>query len=65
MIESGIDVDYGRPDIGGNEIFHAVESGSLEITKLIFEKGVDIHSKNRWGSAPLDAAIFDGHKEIA
>ncbi len=65
LIESGIDVKYGRADIGGNEIFHAIGEGSLEITKLIFEKGVDIHTANRWGNTPLDTAIFGGHKEIA
>ncbi|MDH4270760.1 MAG: ankyrin repeat domain-containing protein [Candidatus Aminicenantes bacterium] len=65
LIESGIDVNYARADIGGNEIFNAVQSGSLEITKLIYEKGVDIHTSNRWGNTPLDGAIFGGFKEIA
>jgi len=65
LIESGIDVNYGREDIGGNEIFGAIGVGSLEITKLIFEKGADINQKNAWGYTPLDAAVFDGHKEIA
>ena len=65
LIDSGIDVTYGREDIGGNEIFGAISVGSLEITKLILEKGADIHSKTRWGSTPLDAAVFDGHKGIA
>ena len=64
LIESGIDVKYGREDTGGNEIFRAISSGSLEITKLIYEKGVDIHSKDRWGNTPLDGAIFEGFKEI-
>jgi ankyrin repeat protein len=65
LIESGIDVKYGRVDVGGNEIFQAIGAGSLEITKLIYEKGVDIHAPNKWGNTPLDGAIFDGHKEIA
>ncbi len=64
LIASGIDVNYGRADIGGNQIFQAIGEGSFEITKLIFEKGVDIHTTNRWGYTPLDTAIFGGHKEI-
>lgn len=65
LIESGIDVTYGRADIGGNEISGAIQSGSLEITKLVYEKGVDIHTADRWGNTPLDGAIFGGFKEIA
>jgi len=65
LIESGIDLNYEREDIGGNEIINAVDAGSLEITKLIFEKGIDIHLKNKWGYTPLDMAIFNIHKEIA
>jgi ankyrin repeat protein len=65
LIEKGIDVKYGRADIGGNEIFRAIGEGSLEITKLIFEKGVDIHSPDKWGNTPLDTAVLGGSKEIA
>jgi len=65
LIESGIDVNYSREDQGGNELFGAIIVGSLEITKLILEKGADIHKKNLRGITPLDAAIYDGYKEIA
>lgn len=65
LIESGIDLDYAREDIGGSEIFGAIDVGSFEITKLISEKGADIHSVRRWDNTPLEAAILGGHKEIA
>jgi ankyrin repeat protein len=65
LIESGIDVNYGREDTGGgNELFSAIESGSLEITKLIYEKGADINFKNNWGATPLTNAIYEGNREI-
>ena len=65
LIESGIDINYGREDIGGNALFGSIVVGSLEITKLILEKGADINKKNRSGYTPLDAAIFGGETEIA
>jgi len=64
LIESGIDVNYGREDTGGNEIFGAIQVGSLEITKLIFKKGVDINLKDKQGTTPLESAIYGGKKEI-
>ena len=65
LIESGIDLNYAREDIGGSEIFGAIDVGSFEITKLILEKGADIHSIRRWDNTPLEAAVLGGHKEIA
>jgi ankyrin repeat protein len=65
LIESGIDVNYSRKDRGGNELSGAIMVGSLEITKLILEKGADIHEKNLRGITPLDVAIYENEKEIA
>jgi ankyrin repeat protein len=38
--------------------------GHLEVVKLLLERGVDVNEGMR-GESPLEAAILEGHEEVA
>ena len=43
----------------------SVEGGSLEVVKLLINKGVNVNSKNGEGLNPLHYAVYGNRKEIA
>ena len=55
---------YGKIDLNSSDhdrrtpLHIAASEGQAEIVRLLCEKGADVDAKDRWGSQPLDAAVF-------
>jgi len=55
---------YGKIDLNSSDhdrrtpLHIAASEGQAEIVQLLCEKGADVDAKDRWGSQPLDAAVF-------
>ena len=45
-------------------IHYAVSEGHIEVTKLLIEKGANIHIKDRYGCTPLRLSVINKHNEI-
>lgn len=61
MPKEELDVESG---IFGTPIYSASFRGRLEAVKMLIHEGVDVNLGMR-GESPLEAAIVEGHKEVA
>jgi hypothetical protein len=50
---------------GSTAAFTAAATGSLPMTEMLFSKGIDLNATNSYGDSPLEAAIENGHPEVA
>mmetsp|Transcript_40082 Transcript_40082/g.96770 ORF Transcript_40082/g.96770 Transcript_40082/m.96770 type:complete len:128 (+) Transcript_40082:331-714(+) len=64
LLKRGADTS-GRNRRGSTPLEQSCEKGHLEIVKLLFEKGADVHVESSNGETPSDlASSCNGHLEV-
>lgn len=65
MVEAGIDIEVADR-WSGTALFKAAAAGRLEVVRYLLEEGADPDVKESfWGQRVMDAALADGHFEVA
>ncbi len=50
---------------GSTAAFTAAAGGSLPMIEMLVSKGIDLNATNSYGDSPLEAAIENGHTDVA
>jgi ankyrin repeat protein/L-ascorbate metabolism protein UlaG (beta-lactamase superfamily) len=62
LLEKGLPIDF--PDEYGRSVFQRAQGGSVELAKMLADKGADIGAPDPDGSTPLHLAVKKGRTEM-
>jgi hypothetical protein len=63
-LEHGVPIT-ARNYEGSTVAFTAAAGGSLPMMEMLTSKGIDLNAVNSYGDSPLEAAVENGHTEVA